>query len=179
MKFFKKTDDYERVYSKREARKMLIEDSRVQKVVNGTLKMTIHTKPIVPKGFRGDGIFIYPIGTYKIIIRENPRSLGIRVTRKERALSIPRLGSHHPHICNDFRNDDEFSDKICWGNVYLEVQTIKKNKDWYWLVKIILDLLCNFNEGKSLGIKYQMDFMKDNKKAMKRLNKLFYGEGYE
>ncbi len=110
MRYLRKRDDYEKVYSKAQAIKELENQPIIDKITKGIKSMTIHTKPIIPKGFKGDKIYIYPVGTYIIKFTEMTKTISINVKRKEGALDDPRENSLHPHICTDFRSygdDDE------------------------------------------------------------------------
>ena len=174
MGYLRKRNDYEKVYSKIQAIKELEDQPIIDKITKGIKCMTIHTIPIIPKKlFKGNEIFKYPVGTYIIKFTEKSRTISIDVKRKEGKLNSPRENSYHPHICTDFKTvkdwDEGFTDKICWGNIYKSVMKAKKNKDWYWLVKITLDLILDFNEGIYTGINYQIDYMKDDAEAVKKL----------
>lgn len=146
MKFLKKTDEYVKMYSKKKAAEMLLEDDRVKSVKCTFDEMIVITKPIVPvaKRFRNPD---KPIGTYIIKIKNNKKSIECRVKRLEGTVDEPRDDSNHIHICDNFvtYTDGSFSDKICWGSIYEEIVEIKRNKDWFWFVKRILDLLCDFH----------------------------------
>ena len=177
MRYLRKRNDYEKVYSKTQAIKQLENQPIIDKITKGLKSIIIHTIPIIPKGFKGDEIFLYPVGTYRIKFTEMTKTISINVKRKEGKLDCPQENSLHPHICTDFRSYPEseggFSDKICWGNIYESVMKAKKNKDWYWLVKLTLDLILDFKEGGvSTKIEYQLNYMKNDPIAEKNLLKI-------
>ena len=133
MEFLKKRNDYIVMYSKQQAVKLLRADKRVKKVEVTDKKMYIYTHPITPIVTREDykGSFLCPIGIYKITISSCSKYIDCKIKRENWY-----RGMHHYHI-----KDGWSGDGICWGSADNEVDIIKDNKDWFWLVKRCLDLL--------------------------------------
>lgn len=170
MKFLRKTDGYERTYSKSQATKELLKDNRVKKVVNGLNKMTIYTNPIIPQDIHlsnvGSEYQGKPVGTYKIVITSSPRSLGVWIKREEGILNPQRDDNHiSPHIWYYPKRTS-----ICLGNIEEEIRIIKSHKDWYWFVKRMLDLLGDFHEHRLdyYVSSYEEYHQKDKKKEWKK-----------
>lgn len=150
---------YQRMFSKLQSIRLLKKDERVKKVINQSNKLIIHTHlvKLKPKSWRMKRINIAPLGEYEIIINQRSEKLyndmekiGIK---KRLQIDINRIGGpisipfcsfasalfHSPHI------NEEWADKICWGNAESDVQTTMKNNDWFWTAKLALDLVHDNN----------------------------------
>lgn len=168
MRFLNRTVGYVVNHTKRQSTKELKNDPRVDKITSGLNKLTVITKPIIPKGFPGDEIFIYPVGIFKITINISKRNLRDVIKLTNRTY---RLG--HPHILS--------GNSICWGDIEKELMIMKRHKDWYWIVKRVLDFLNDFGiEGRrapyrvnenwvDYRLRFQLIHMKNDAKVKKRL----------
>lgn len=181
MTFLKRRSDYQKVYSKNEAIKRLREEEKIiEKITSSLGKMIIHTIPIIPKGFEGDMIFLYPVGTYKIVLTEKTRVISVNITRKEgkvrKKLDDTEYNKtwHHAHIRTSWEKP------ICWGNIDEEVEVIRQKKDWYWLVKRCLDLILDWKmedgykpteEWVDTKMVFQLDYMKEDPRVLNKLIK--------
>ncbi len=145
MLFARKTHDYTVMYKKREAVKMLLADERVKSVNSFPSKMIVITNPIFLKSERFNKWILGPIGTYTITIKCNVKhnNLKINIKRNEGTLIfknniVEMLVEKflHFHVRTNWTDNN-----ICWGTANEEVNIIRKNKDWFWFVKRVLDLL--------------------------------------
>lgn len=170
MKFIKRSDNYQVGIKKQQAIKELREDSRVKSItVHRNIGLYILTNPIIPKItipykrkilFYDDNYFLCPIGTFEIAIKEYPKNLVICIKR----IPVWELDDYTqtPHI-----SDNDGSD-ICWGSIEDEAQQACKNKDWFWTVKLCLDLIEDGNYDSDIGgwhevmIGMQIDYAKRN-----------------
>lgn len=137
MDFKIKSENYVVGYSKKDTIKMLEKEPIVDKVENKRWGLIIHTKPIKPKGW----LFKHPVGSYIIELKANLISLGLKISRKE-GLVYPDWV--HNHISTDW------SPPICFGNIVRDVEIMKKNKDWYWLSRKLIEFIQDW--------KYDNDF---------------------
>lgn len=141
MKFKKRSDDYQVGIKKQQAIKELREDIRVASIKVHRKGLYILTNPITPKitiknnrriSFYNN-YFLCPIGTFEIAIKEFGRDLEMRIKR----IPVWEVDDYTqtPHISGDDGDD------ICWGSIEDELQQASKNKDWFWAVKLCLDLI--------------------------------------
>ena len=173
MELLKRTSNYVVSHTKEQAIKELKNDKRINKI-NGTLnKLVVVTNPIIPKGFKGDELFIYPVAEFKILIN-------LSVKQLKNTIKITPDGSGiHAHM---------YQDGYCWGGFRLELLSMKEHKDWYWMVKRILDFLNDYgperraapngfsSEWVDRRLMMQLNYMKGNpkvKEKLKALNKIY------
>ena len=135
--------------------------------------MTIYTKPIIPKTFFGKGLILAPIGKYKIYLTHHKN-------RKYISINILRDGGDIDDNIHHIHSIYGCDDNICWGNAYVEIEIIKRNKDWYWTVVYCLDLLEDFEDdtyGELEGIDFQcqaqLGFMDNDEFEIKLMNKVY------
>ncbi len=169
MKFLRRTSNYIVNHTKSQAIEELKEDQRINKITNNPNMLTITTNPIIPKGFKGDELFIFPVAIFRIKINFLAKQLKsiIHIT--------PGGQLTHPHM---------YSDGVCWGDFKKELLEMKKHKDWYWMVKRILDFLNDFGtESRQAPIGFgaswvdrrlqmQLHYTKNDPKAKKKLKAL-------
>jgi len=175
MKFLKKREEYKVVYNKTQAIKELKEDARVGNIKSSFKALIIITKPIIPHGFKGDKIFVYPVGTYEIILKERRGKISVKINRREGILDNGDGYKRviHQHIRTNWE-DDHGEAGICWGNREKAIKEMERNKDWLWIAKTCLDILNDFEEtGIKRALLFQADYMKKDKKAIKVLEKMF------
>lgn len=135
MKFHKKRRDYFKEHSKRKAIKELKQDPRIKKIQNRINSLIVETKPITPTTWLDKRFAYGPIGEYTITINFRKRRK-ISIGRKQKKFIV---GRDHTH----FMDEEEGQ---CWGEVCDEIDTIIRNKDWYWTVKYCLELLQDLDD---------------------------------
>lgn len=137
MLFARKTHNYTVMYDKKKSTEMLLADERIKSVKTSVGKMVVVTNPITLKSEKFAKWVLGPIGTYTINVKYNfkYKKLDVTIKRNEGTLDYNCEFFLHFHI------RDNWHDKICWGSAYKEVDIIRENKDWFWLVKRLIDLL--------------------------------------
>jgi len=170
---------YKRMYNKKQAVELLKRDKRTKKVGDKIRKLTVYTNPIVPKCTDVKNIFIYPIGRFKIEIKETVKYLSTLIERVNGPFNpeyTDGSGFTHFHIRPSWSNRG-----ICWGSADEEVENIQYNKDWFWLVKRCLDLLEDGNPENGhensfyysmIGLQIKTAREDKNKEALFRLRKI-------
>lgn len=143
MKLLRKRAKYASVLPKEKAATELRKDRRIKKVVSTKDGLTIYTKPIIPI-CDCDITLDYPIGEYIIDVLWDSY-FETEIQRIGEALSDYKKSIHV------FR-----SGNICWGNAEYQIETIIENKDWFWFVKRVLDVLED-GEDEDIG-EFQVTF---------------------
>ena len=186
MIFARKRNEYKVEYTKAQAKKLLLQDERIDKITMGIIKMIVVTKPFIPKGFEGDSIFIYPVGTYKITLTKMISKIGIKIVRMEGYVQHTPGGNkewYTPHI-NRYYYSEHGENGICWGSILEEMRIMQENKDWYWIVKRCLELINDFSyytryEDRAIRrFAYMVDYVGDDEKARRRIEKKLASKKY-
>ncbi len=167
MEFKKNKYDYYREYNKSQAAEELAKDFRIQSVALTKNKMVVITKPIIPTNAEFPKLILCPIGRYKIEIKN--RMFKVDIKRIGGEINDGWDSAHINH------NSDGTLHMLCWGNAKYEIENIKENLDWYWLVIKSLDLINNFKDDQEddeqiLALTYLAQ-VKFNPKIKTKLNK--------
>lgn len=137
MNFVKNSPEYIVIYSRRQAIEMLKEDKRVATAIMTSDGMEVISSPIVPKGYTE------PVGTYRIVLEKSDKYLSISIKRVEGTAYCDGTRLEQYHIQPGYGGGTE-SDNVCWGNLAGRVDKMKEKKDWFWLAKSCLDLICDW-----------------------------------
>ncbi len=157
MEFKKNKYEYYREYNKLQAIKALKDDNRIQEIFSLENKMIVITKPIIPTISQFPELMLCSVGKFQIEIEKKTNSYPPYHKQSKRYpyklyVNIIRLngcicdGWEIPHVRHDLHSDRNHNGMHCWGNVQGEVDQIKKNLDWYWLVKKSLNLIEDFKD---------------------------------
>ena len=177
MEFMRRRKEYEVEYTKSQAKEMLLRNERIAKITMGFNKMTITTHPFIPKGFPGDKLFIYPVGTYIITLKKGLSKIGINIVRKEGYVQQWWTGHeewYSLHI-NKTYGSQYGENGICWGSICSEMRTMQRNNDWFWIVKGCLDLINDFkyntfSENDMISrASYMIDYVGDDENAKREI----------
>jgi hypothetical protein len=131
MEFLRHRDDYAEPMSLDEAIKELKLDPRInsiKKKIFGGLVIT--TNEIITYPSKYSGVFI-------LTVSKTPkrRKINIRIRK------LYDEGHIAQHVWTN--DNDECTEEICWGNIKEQIEIIKYHKDYYWLVKLAIDLIEN------------------------------------
>ena len=178
MEFLKSRNEYIVVYNKQQAIKQLKLDRRIQKIISIYKGMIITTKPVILDNEDCQ----YPIGTFTIKIKEHFRKIDVKINRLEGYINCAeKYLSFHIRRVFDF-------DNICWGSLEEDIYEIKEHKDWFWLVKCVLEILydnededspedfISTNYALQLNYLYVHNNYKINKEILNLLKKETYNE---
>ena len=182
MEFLRKRSDYIVNHTKSQAINELKKDPRIDTIRNGITNLVITTIPIIPRGFKGDEIFIYPVGVFKITINMNKG--GFKSAFIITNISV-KYRNGHQHLMS--------INRACWGGFETDMEKIKKNRDWYWAGKRCLDFINDFGREHNQSplryfeswvdsqLEFQLEYMKDDLKVKKKLiaNKKKYIKKYK
>lgn len=168
-------------------------DPRIKRAyVNAKKQLIVHTHPIYITG-RGFDFFakMFPVGPFTLEMAAKKDSEGAFIQVGFRRNGPGKQVSSHigdelenvlSEVNGSWRNTSSHWawGGSCWGNIKPEMVKLCVNKDWYWLAKRSIDLLCDFSHPRANlrsvyhGLSYFMkDYLNDNSKNLNRdLDKL-------